>query len=240
MKAKISVKTVCLLVWLLCSHVLFPMDSYTHRTYSVDKHLTPEQTSFINSLTAQLSKGDMIESATPFGPAINLATRFGKIELVKKLLGQKAEPSISTMVEAIAFNRTDIIELILEVSPVLLHARDEMGTLLHIACLFNNKEMVEYFIKKGLDINSLNNRRQTPLYVAASRGRKDIVQILCAHGANPFVTDEQNIDPLHKASARFNNPFKEVKYLFDRSTNMCDYDGIVKILCRHINNFNVQ
>lgn len=211
--------------------------SFDHRTFSYDKLLIFEQEKLIRQLAIQAQDGGLVDTTTPYGPTINLATRYGNAILVKKLLEQQVKPSVVTLKEAIAFHHIEILDLILKVYPDLLNVQDSSGSLLHLACLFNRPALVTYLIKKGLKVNSLNSRNQTPLHIAATKGRREIVKLLCENGANPFLKDDKNHDPMDKAYHRLMQPFKIVHYFLDRSTNYHDYNAILETMWQYIGNF---
>ncbi len=61
---------------------------------------------------------------------------------------------------------------------------------------------VEELLNSGVDVDSCDNfTRMTPLYVAASRGHKEVVQLLCAYGANVNGKNEIDMAPLTIAMA---------------------------------------
>ncbi|KAJ3064794.1 hypothetical protein HDU98_011833 [Podochytrium sp. JEL0797] len=57
----------------------------------------------------------------------------------------------------------------------------EGDTLLILACRTSSLEIVEYLIKKGVNVNSQNYDLETPLHIASLRGDLSIVQLLLAH-----------------------------------------------------------
>ena len=60
------------------------------------------------------------------------------------------------------------------------HQDVEMGnSALHLACANGHKEVVEFLLDAGADINSLNKSKNTPLHWAALLGRLEVVKLLC-------------------------------------------------------------
>lgn len=55
---------------------------------------------------------------------------------------------------------------------------------------------LEAALRAGGDVEKRDDRRQTPLMLAASRGRVENVQILLANGANVYACDEHQSGPL--------------------------------------------
>ena len=76
------------------------------------------------------------------------------------------------------------IKRLLEKNPGLLEARNQNEkTPLHFAALGGHKEIVEFLIGKGADINAKNIAKETPLHYAAAMGHKEVVDLLLAKGA---------------------------------------------------------
>ena len=52
----------------------------------------------------------------------------------------------------------------------------------------------------GADVNKADNYEETPLYVAAENGRKDVVEVLLRAGADVNKADNDGWTPLHIAA----------------------------------------
>ncbi len=57
-------------------------------------------------------------------------------------------------------------------------------TPLHLAAIYDHKEIAEILIAEGADVNVKNKRNMTPLHQAARSGRKEIAELLIAKGAD--------------------------------------------------------
>ena len=58
-----------------------------------------------------------------------------------------------------------------------------------------------FFIFRGADIDSQNNRGDTPLHISAYRGFLEIVKYLVRAGANVLLSNENNRTPQEEAAA---------------------------------------
>ncbi len=66
-----------------------------------------------------------------------------------------------------------------------VNQRDEKYgfTPLHQAVFFGHREIVEFLIAEGADVNAKNNAGSTPLYLAKGKGHHAIAELLVQHGA---------------------------------------------------------
>ncbi|MDE2658498.1 MAG: ankyrin repeat domain-containing protein, partial [Verrucomicrobiota bacterium] len=75
-------------------------------------------------------------------------------------------------------------------------------TPLHLAAIYDHKEIAEVLIAAGADVNAKNNRDMTPLHQAARSGRNEIAGLLIAKGADVNAKDENSLTPLDQAAQR--------------------------------------
>jgi len=75
-------------------------------------------------------------------------------------------------------------------------------TPLHLAAIYDHKEIAEILIAEGADVNAKNKRDMTPLHQAARSGRKEIAELLIAKGADVNAKDENSLTPLDQAIQR--------------------------------------
>ncbi|XP_039609216.1 putative POTE ankyrin domain family member M isoform X4 [Polypterus senegalus] len=69
----------------------------------------------------------------------------------------------------------------------------DLYTPLHLAVAWNHKEMVEFLLKMGADINSVSVYKRTPLMFAAIYGYPSIVKLLLQYNAGICVTDVEGM-----------------------------------------------
>jgi len=63
---------------------------------------------------------------------------------------------------------------------------------LHLAAGRGHKEVVEFLLEHGADVNARSPLHQTALYVAARQGHKEVVELLLEHGADVNAKDARN------------------------------------------------
>ena len=111
------------------------------------------------------------------------------------------------------------MKMLLENNPDLLEARNENEkTPLHFAAQSGIKEIVEFLIEKGADVNANNIANETPLHYAAAMRHKEVVGLLIARGA---ILNSGTLDgstPLHYA-ANFGNP-ETVRILIEKGAKI--------------------
>jgi ankyrin repeat protein/beta-lactamase regulating signal transducer with metallopeptidase domain len=85
-----------------------------------------------------------------------------------------------------------------------IHARlgGQGPTKLHMACTAGDKDLVEFVLRQGADVNLKLRDGRTPLMQAAREGHTDIVKLLIAHSAVVNVSDNRGRTALALAEQR--------------------------------------
>lgn len=73
-------------------------------------------------------------------------------------------------------------------------------TLLHVSVQQNRKNVAEFLLKEGVDVNATAKGRVTPLHMAAQNGNNEIVQILLDAKAKINAVDEKGWTPVDRAN----------------------------------------
>ncbi|MBN1550377.1 ankyrin repeat domain-containing protein [bacterium] len=74
-------------------------------------------------------------------------------------------------------------------------------TPLQSAILSNNRNIVEYLVSRGADVNLTDFSGSSPLHYAAANHHADIIKVLLQNGAKINTTNSNGMSPLHLASA---------------------------------------
>ena len=93
------------------------------------------------------------------------------------------------------------------------------NTNLHRSILKNNIKLVEYFIKKGLNVNKKNKNGDTALHLAFKIGNYDIIQLLLENGASVKIKNKKGITPFNIAD----KDMKEFFNLVEKYNNPAEY-----------------
>jgi ankyrin repeat protein len=94
--------------------------------------------------------------------------------------------------------------------------RNDGRILLHVS--FNSRELIEYLIENGADIEAKSDGGWTPLHSQAYKGHKDGVEVLLEHGANLEAKHAYGMTPLLN-SIRWDR-IEVAKLLVDKGANV--------------------
>ena len=70
------------------------------------------------------------------------------------------------------------------------------------------KILIQYFIDRKLNLNTINNEGKTPLHLAMKKGNIDIIELLIENGANTKIKDKKGKKPIDYASREIKRYFK--------------------------------
>merc|ERR1712157_467357 len=117
------------------------------------------------------------------------AAKNGDLKAVQEFLGRKRpldaqdHKGITPLGYAIGANRIAVVKLLLDnrANPFSVDSNGNSG--LHYAAGYGRKELLEYLLKVGGNVNQSNAKGQTPLAVATINKHVDTINILKAAGA---------------------------------------------------------
>lgn len=85
---------------------------------------------------------------------------------------------------AVLGGHVDLVEKLIELTNINYFIKDEYGnTLLHFATRTSNLKMVQFLISKNIDVNSLNDQYESPIFNAVKNDNLDIIKLLVKEGA---------------------------------------------------------
>ena len=172
--------------------------------------LSMDGKSFLNSMEVNKSWNYMLKSQSfkRFGKTI-----FGQ-EIWKELL-QGAKLGTANRIKTIMSSGMVDINNVMDIFRGPLHHAAENG----------HKDVVEFLLDRGAELNQCNNRGLTPLHFAAKNGHIDVVQLLLDRGADPDSTDKIRLTSL--LIGAFKGHVRVVQLLLDRGAepNTADHIG---------------
>jgi ankyrin repeat protein len=117
------------------------------------------------------------------------------------------------------------VTALLKSNPKLILSKDHDGwTLLHWAAYEGDKNLVQFLLANGADVNAQDFQfRWAPLHYAAEEGHKDVAELLLASKADINLKTKAGATPLHWAVAHMD--VVELLLYNDASVNAKDNAG---------------
>eukprot|EP00057_Strongylocentrotus_purpuratus_P003131 XP_003725987.1 PREDICTED: transient receptor potential cation channel subfamily A member 1 isoform X1 [Strongylocentrotus purpuratus] len=120
----------------------------------------------------------------------------------------KDDGCLTPLMKAVMNGHVDLIDLFLEkarntdisVSSYLMDEDNESNTLLHLAVLKRNTEVIQRLLDEGVDVNVRKKNGMTPIHIAAMNGATTTVTQLIENGADIEMQDNEGMTPLHRAA----------------------------------------
>ncbi|GAB5578608.1 poly [ADP-ribose] polymerase tankyrase-2 isoform X2 [Prionailurus iriomotensis] len=116
---------------------------------------------------------------------------------------EAVEPAARELFEACRNGDVERVKRL--VTPEKVNSRDTAGrksTPLHFAAGFGRKDVVEYLLQNGANVQARDDGGLIPLHNACSFGHAEVVGLLLRHGADPNARDNWNYTPLHEAAIK--------------------------------------
>ena len=170
-----------------------------------------------------------IDRKTP----LHIAVDKGEEAIIQKLLASEADPNMKD-----AFGNTCLhcaIPLKQVTKPWLLKAEASVEKVercpLPTPYQSCSIQTVQAIIKHGANVNAVNNRNQTALWLACSDGREDVVKCLLDTGADPTITDTNGDSSLHSAiDGRCSTVILQQIIVHGAQVNAANKDGATPLL----------
>jgi len=180
-----------------------------------------------NTIHLAACKGDLdrVKTLIERGTNIDIKDEFGCVplhwaalaespEVADFLIGKGADVNAKdarNLTPLIAARGLPVIKLLVS-KGADIQAQDSYpeSTKLHWACIEGDKDVVEFLISKGAEVDRKNKRGQTPLWLAASYGHREIVELLIKKGANINVSNNRGLTPLAMARQRKQNEVVDI------------------------------
>jgi ankyrin repeat protein len=118
-------------------------------------------------------------------------------------------------------------------NPAVVTSKDKMGkTPLHLAAANDHKDLAEFLLDHGADINARDgNGGFTPLDMALSTFHyKDVLDLLVARGADVNTTADNGITPLQEAAMRGQKDAVELLISKGADVNAREHQGNTPLL----------
>ncbi|WP_397538842.1 ankyrin repeat domain-containing protein [Rummeliibacillus pycnus] len=130
--------------------------------------------------------------------------------------------------EAAAAGKLSRVKELVELNPsfVLEYANDGF-TALGLASYLGHKDIVEYLIENGADINSTskNSMKVMPLHSAVATKKVDIAELLLKNGAQVNAKQDSGWTPLHEAAMNGQLEMLQLLIRYGANTTLKKDDG---------------
>lgn len=145
-------------------------------------------------------------------------------------------PNNPLLIDAVIHQRLDTIQFLIENNYVNVDRTKERNELnlnsLMLSAARGYKEIVDYLLEKGADIDFRSSKNETALSCAALHGHLDIVQLLCSKEAK---TDLKNQDGQTALVIAFENDQSQiVDYLLSCTNEELSIDELELIACSFV------
>lgn len=125
------------------------------------------------------------------------------------------------LIMAVTVNNIELTkELIEKKANINIKFGEFHTTLLHYAIMFGSQDLAELLILKGADINTKDNRKNTPLHKAALCGKFDVTKLLLANKADVNAVNLWGCTPLHETIASGNKIIVELLLTYNSNPSM--------------------
>jgi len=156
----------------------------------------------------------------------------GNVKVVKLLIDNGADINVKNIMGtplqmAINYKKIETVELLIE-SGAKLQEFSFGNTELHLSAIKGCAELVPLLVNYGIDVDILNEYRQTPLYYASMHGHRKTVEALIAAGADKNYIVEEN----------YGKPAQLNEKLRDGEAWCLEYDGYAVKTKNHLLVFN--
>ncbi|XP_071094732.1 putative ankyrin repeat protein RF_0381 [Haliotis cracherodii] len=160
-------------------------------------------------------RGDSILHAACWG---------GNVEIVKYILTQnivdinvKGQDMSTPVLKAAYKGHKEVFNVLVRKNADVLVIESSNDGILHLACFGGNMEIIKYILTNcSIDVNDVGEDGFTAAMIAASKGRKDMFDLLLQNRADLSLVDDTKNNILHKACEGGN--MELVKHIFEQNT----------------------
>ena len=150
---------------------------------------------------------------------------------------------ITPLSNAIRFNHSDIVKIILENGGSMKFPEFLKTTALHMAILgHKNTEIIELLLKNGFEIDIMDQTNRTPLTLAICRRYNNVAKLLIKYGANVNGQGlESGNSPLLLAMLLRNYSVTELLLIYGADVNVnANSHFATPLTCAIMNNYPVE
>ena len=103
-----------------------------------------------------------------------------------------------------------------------------MGIVCNESIMNKDKEaVIDKLLEYGEDINAINEKGETALFMAVKRNNRPMIEMLLKKGANPNLVDELGVSPMMVAT--YNNHLYNMAILYHYKASLGDQCGVFNL-----------
>eukprot|EP00941_MAST-03F_sp_MAST-3F-sp1_P006262 g6262.t1 len=164
-----------------------------------------EEAPLVQAVKFSRHRPGIVENLLEAGENVDTPGRCGRTPLKVALEDDAPESVVEILVHAVDH---DVIAATHGSQPYNLDSKTRDGrrseSLLHAAALSGRIGHCELLIRRGADVNAVDESGRSPLHIAVASGADTVVELLIEHGAVPNLQDITGQTALHIAAATTN------------------------------------
>lgn len=164
---------------------------------------------------------------------IIIASQYGHLEIVKLLISYKANLELKDEYEKTPLIRAaqnGYIDIIKELVNNGANYKDHQGAILTIAAFNGKKDVVEYFLKKGVNVDVKDQDGSTALINASNNNQLEIVKYLVKNGADVNAKSKNGTTSLMVSASSGNSDIITLLLKNKADVNIKNNDGITALM----------
>jgi ankyrin repeat protein len=155
-----------------------------------------------------LSHGAAIDARDTHGDTpLTLAAASGHKEVAEFLINKGAQLELkgrdnhTALWQSVQYGHREAASMLMAKGANIKCDNEIKWNILHLAvCLGRKRDIVEFALEQGIDVNAVDKFGQIPLHKAAGNGDKDIVELLLSKGADINAKDDDGLTPIRVAA----------------------------------------
>ena len=166
----------------------------------------------VDTLVTECESTRPIPSLAVAGPVKNIEERIKTIMKPGRRFYRKPSliAAMAVMLIAILTVPTALVLTARAAEKAVAKSKAKPPKSLHEAAVAGNLDEVKRYVSSGININTKNNKGETPLHLAARLGHKEVAEHLIDNGADVNMKNNRKQTPLHNAARYGHRPVVEL------------------------------